>query len=50
MEKLKIFLENENELINIILKNQIRDLYIQDEIEVINTKNLHIEAYLNFLN
>ena len=47
-EKLKIFLENAYELINNALNSQIRDLYIQDETEEINTKNFTYRSLFKF--
>ena len=47
-EKLKIFLENAYELINNALNSQIRDLYIQDENEEINTNNFTYRSLFKF--
>lgn len=47
-EKLKIFLENAYLLVSNALDNQIRDLYIEDETEEINTKNFTYRSLFKF--
>ena len=47
-KKLKSFLENAYELISNALNSQIRDLYIQDETEEINTKNFTYRSLFKF--
>lgn len=47
-EKLKIFLEKAYSLVSNALDSQIRDLYIEDEVEEINAKNFTYRSLFKF--